>query len=49
MICRLCLKDLEEIINIFDNNGQELKVAEVVGKHFWFEVNIIMFVFKNLI
>ncbi|TMW46070.1 hypothetical protein DOY81_008842 [Sarcophaga bullata] len=37
MICRLCLKEFENIINIFDDNGQELNVAEVVGKHFWFE------------
>lgn len=38
MICRLCLKEFENIINIFDDNGQELNVAEIVGKHFWFEV-----------
>ncbi|XP_023292609.2 transcription factor grauzone-like [Lucilia cuprina] len=38
MICRLCLKDFEEIINIFDSHcGQELNVADVIGKHFWFE------------
>lgn len=40
MICRLCLKDIEDVLNIFDNNGQDLNVAAVVGKHFWFEVNM---------
>ncbi|XP_054738115.1 transcription factor grauzone [Anastrepha obliqua] len=37
MICRLCLKDITEVINIFDEIGTELNVAAVLAKHFWFE------------
>lgn len=38
MICRLCLKDLDDMINIFDVTGLEINMASVVGKHFWFVV-----------
>ncbi|XP_036331074.1 transcription factor grauzone-like isoform X1 [Rhagoletis pomonella] len=37
MICRLCLKDITEVINIFDERGVELNVAAVLAKYFWFE------------
>uniref|UniRef100_A0A1I8Q4Q1 Transcription factor grauzone n=1 Tax=Stomoxys calcitrans TaxID=35570 RepID=A0A1I8Q4Q1_STOCA len=34
MICRLCLKDLEEVFDIF---GNELNISSIIEKHFWFE------------
>ncbi|CAD7013760.1 unnamed protein product [Ceratitis capitata] len=37
MICRLCLKDITEVINIFDDVGVELNVSGVLAKYFWFE------------
>lgn len=40
MICRLCLKDSTEVIQIFDVVGIELNVSIVLGKYFWFEVGV---------
>ncbi|XP_067631679.1 transcription factor grauzone isoform X2 [Eurosta solidaginis] len=37
MICRLCLKDIIDVINIFDDMGVQLNVAGVLSKYFWFE------------
>lgn len=37
MICRLCLKHIKDVINIFDEIGIELNVAAVLAKYFWFE------------
>lgn len=39
MICRLCIREIEEFINIFDVTGSKSNMASIVGKHFWFEVN----------
>lgn len=40
MICRLCLKDILEVINIFDEIGIELNVVGILKKYFWFEPKI---------
>lgn len=40
MICRLCLKDILEVINIFDEIGVELNVVNILKKYFWFEPKI---------
>ncbi|XP_075156133.1 transcription factor grauzone [Haematobia irritans] len=34
MICRLCLKDVEDVIDIF---GNDLHIPHIIEKHFWFE------------
>ncbi|XP_061401292.1 transcription factor grauzone [Musca vetustissima] len=36
MICRLCLNDIQNLINIFDS-AEGYNIACVIGKYFWFE------------
>lgn len=38
-VCRLCFKIKKQLINIFNNKDFKLNIAEILTKHFWFEVN----------
>jgi hypothetical protein len=38
MLCRLCLSRKRDMIEIFGQKGQKLKVAEIISQHFWFQV-----------
>ncbi|XP_023158553.1 transcription factor grauzone-like isoform X2 [Ceratitis capitata] len=37
MICRLCLKEADCCLEIFDVNGEQLGIAEILKRHFWFQ------------
>lgn len=37
--CRLCLNKFEKFIEIFDEQGIRLDIANILSKHFWFEVS----------
>jgi hypothetical protein len=39
MSCRLCLKDSVDSFNIFHDESKRLRVADIISKYFWFEVN----------
>lgn len=37
--CLLCLASSNnQSIEIFSENGENLKIAEIISKHFWFQV-----------
>lgn len=38
--CLLCTSMRENLIEIFDTHGRSLKIAEIISKHFWFEVSL---------
>lgn len=42
-ICRLCLYNNGESINLFGETGKALKIASIVSQHFWFEVHIYIY------
>ncbi|XP_037951892.1 transcription factor grauzone isoform X2 [Teleopsis dalmanni] len=37
MICRLCLQEANCPIEIFDTNGEQLNIVNIIEKHFWFK------------
>uniref|UniRef100_A0A034VVM0 Transcription factor grauzone n=1 Tax=Bactrocera dorsalis TaxID=27457 RepID=A0A034VVM0_BACDO len=37
MLCRLCLKDSDCCLEIFDVNGEQLEIAKILKRHFWFQ------------
>ncbi|XP_036331092.1 transcription factor grauzone-like [Rhagoletis pomonella] len=37
MICRLCIKHSNSFVNIFDENGMQLGISDILGRHFWFK------------
>ncbi|XP_067634180.1 transcription factor grauzone isoform X2 [Eurosta solidaginis] len=37
MLCRVCLKESECCLEIFDVNGEQLGIAEILRRHFWFQ------------
>lgn len=40
-ICRLCLTNSNDVITLFSDFSTELKIIEILEKHFyWFKVNI---------
>lgn len=41
MACCVCLLNNPDIMSIFDEKGQQLKVAEIIQKHLWFTVRTI--------
>uniref|UniRef100_A0A1A9UY42 Transcription factor grauzone n=1 Tax=Glossina austeni TaxID=7395 RepID=A0A1A9UY42_GLOAU len=38
MICRLCLKEVNEFKSVFDVAECKLDMASIIAKHFWFEL-----------
>uniref|UniRef100_A0A1A9WJ83 Transcription factor grauzone n=1 Tax=Glossina brevipalpis TaxID=37001 RepID=A0A1A9WJ83_9MUSC len=38
MICRLCLKEVNEFKSAFDATDNKLSMAIIISKHFWFEL-----------
>lgn len=40
MLCGICLMETSQIMNVFDDMGLKLNVAEIVQKHLYFKVNI---------
>ncbi|XP_017491955.1 PREDICTED: transcription factor grauzone-like isoform X1 [Rhagoletis zephyria] len=36
MLCRLCIKHSDSFLYIFDKNGLQLEIADILGRHFWF-------------
>lgn len=38
MLCCVCLLDNPKNMGIFDDNGQQLEVAEIIYKYLWFKV-----------
>lgn len=37
-ICLLCLETNDNLLEIFGKKGNELNIAIILRKHFWFEV-----------
>uniref|UniRef100_A0A0A1WN67 Transcription factor grauzone n=1 Tax=Zeugodacus cucurbitae TaxID=28588 RepID=A0A0A1WN67_ZEUCU len=37
MVCRLCLKYSDCCLEIFDVNGEQLEIADILKRHFWFQ------------
>ncbi|XP_037820649.1 transcription factor grauzone-like isoform X1 [Lucilia sericata] len=37
MICRMCLNNINEFINIFRETDNEHNISEMIGKYFWFK------------
>ncbi|XP_067634182.1 transcription factor grauzone-like isoform X2 [Eurosta solidaginis] len=37
MLCMLCINDSDHFLKIFDKDGEQLKIADILGRHFWFK------------
>jgi hypothetical protein len=44
MTCRLCLTENDDLLEIFTDEGRTLNIADIISKHFWFEVIFTEFV-----
>lgn len=42
MLCCVCLLETPHIIDIFDDLGIKLQVAEIINKHLWFKVELLV-------
>lgn len=41
-ICLLCLETGDNLLDIFGKKGNELNIAVILQKHFWFEVKFVL-------
>lgn len=37
--CLMCFNQTPDPVKMFSQKGRSLKIAEIISKHFWFEVN----------
>lgn len=48
MLCCVCLLDVSSGIDIYDDEGKENNMAEIISKYFWFKVLVEIYNYRSI-